>query len=351
MTLPPEVLFHRYFQELGPWERRKYHGKHDLRGLEPLEQLLIGIQDALNEGLNEEHRDPQHSDCRPFHFDYIDSTVQNARAFRYGSYFFIGITIPLVHALWSSCHLLSRSDLIASALGVRLKGEERDGLRTVSFRTTLSFLALHEWTHHAHGHLDVHGSEPTSLDELLHRDQPGGLEQQALEVDADGYAVFLVLNNLIAGSARLSAVTFLNFDAESESVQDEVLLSCFVVAVGACLYALPPATVDSAEIYARAHPPQAERMNRLMQQAMRWCQQVPPDLVAWMTPPRFQELMTSSAETILGDGGMSWAAQTAFLTSTAGREYNQMLDSVCQAYVRSLSADAKAPAMTRAGPE
>ncbi|MGA2741436.1 MAG: hypothetical protein ABSG65_28880 [Bryobacteraceae bacterium] len=139
MTLPPEVLFHRYFQELGPWERRKYHGKHDLRGLEPLEQLLIGIQDALNEGLNEEHRDPQHSDCRPFHFDYIDSTVQNARAFRYGSYFFIGITIPLVHALWSSCHLLSRSDLIASALGVRLKGEERDGLRTVSFRTTLSF--------------------------------------------------------------------------------------------------------------------------------------------------------------------------------------------------------------------
>ncbi|MGA2741437.1 MAG: hypothetical protein ABSG65_28885 [Bryobacteraceae bacterium] len=172
-----------------------------------------------------------------------------------------------------------------------------------------------------------------------------------MEVDADGYAVFLVLNNLIAGSARLSAVTFLNFDAESESVQDEVLLSCFVVAVGACLYALPPATVDSAEIYARAHPPQAERMNRLMQQAMRWCQQVRPDLVAWMTPPRFQELMTSSAETILGDGGMSWAAQTAFLTSTAGREYNQMLDSVCQAYVRSLSADAKAPAMTRAGPE
>jgi len=340
MMLPPEVLFHRYFQELGPLEREKYRGKHDLKGLESFEPLLVAIQEALNEGLNEEHEAPQHLNCRPFHFDYIDSTVQNARAFRYSGYSFIGITMPLVYALWNSSHRLSRSDLIASALDVRLKGEERDGLRTVLFRTMLSFLALYEWTHHAHGHLDSHGSEPASLDEILDRDQPGGLEQQALEVDADGYAVFLVLNNLILGSARSSAVAFLNLDAGSESVQDEVLLSCFVVAVGACLYVLPPATVNSAEIYTRAHPPQAERMNRLMQQAMRWCQQVRADLVAWMMRRRFQELMTSSAETILGDGGVNWAAQTEFLTSADGREYNQMLDGVYQAYVRSLSADA-----------
>jgi hypothetical protein len=342
MTLPPEVLFHRYFQELGPLERGKYRGKHDLKGLEPFAPLLVGIQEALNEGLNEEHEAPQHINCRPFYFDYVDSTVQNARAFRYGGYSFVGITIPLVYGLWNSCHLLSRSQLIAAALCVRLEGEERDGLRTVLFRTMLSFLVLHEYTHHVHGHLDPRGSEPVFLDEILDFDQPGDLEQQALEVDADGYAVYLVLNNLILGSARSSALIFLKLDAEPESVQDEVLFSCFVVAVGACLYVRPPAVVNSTKIYTLTHPPQAERMNRLMQQAMRWCQQVRVDLVTWMTLPRFQRLMTTAAEATLGEsGGINWAAQTAFLMSRDGREYARMLDGVYQAYVQSLSADAK----------
>jgi hypothetical protein len=113
-------------------------------------------------------------------------------------------------------------------------------------------------------------------------------------------------------------------------------------AVGACLYVRPPATINNATIYTLTHPPQAERMNRLMQQAMRWCQQVRGDLVESMTLPRFQRLMTTAAEVTLGEsGGMNWAAQTAFLTSPDGREYAQRLDSVYQAYVRSLSADAK----------
>ena len=75
MPLPPEVLFHRYFQELSPLWREKYRGKHDLERLEPpeLRPLLVAIQGALNDGLNEEHAVREPVDCAPFHFDYIDS--------------------------------------------------------------------------------------------------------------------------------------------------------------------------------------------------------------------------------------------------------------------------------------
>jgi hypothetical protein len=118
--------------------------------------------------------------------------VENARAFRYTGYSFISITIPLVFGLWNSCNLLSGSQLIATELCLRLEGEERDGLRTVFFRTMLSFLVSHEYTHHVHGHLDPGGSEPVFLDEILDLDQAGDLDQQVLEVDADGCAVYLV---------------------------------------------------------------------------------------------------------------------------------------------------------------
>lgn len=78
--------------------------QHSARSSGQARLEVIAVKDALNGGLNEEYRDPRHADCRPFHFDYIESTVPNARAFRYRGYSFIGITIPLVYALWNSCH-------------------------------------------------------------------------------------------------------------------------------------------------------------------------------------------------------------------------------------------------------
>ena len=340
MQLPPEVLFHRYFQELGPFEREKYKGKHDLERLEPTElrPLLVALQGALNEGLNEEHSVREPVSCRPFHFDYIDSTARNALAFRHVDYSFIGVAIPLIYDLWKAANLLARSEAIASLLGVRLVGEDREGLRVVLFRTMLSFVVLHEWTHHVHGHVGLRGLGSVHFEEILDGGQTGDLESQALEVDADGYAVHLILNNLIAGYARASAVTtFLKLDEEPVSFQNEVLFSCFVVAVGAFLYIRRPVAVNSTNVYTLTHPPQAERMNSLMTQAMRWCQPSRVGLAAWMTLDRFQGLMRSAAEATLGDsGGMNWAAQTAFLTSPDGHEYNRKLNSVYQSYVQSL---------------
>ena len=193
-------------------------------------------------------------------------------------------------------NLLGKSEVIASLIGVRLVGEQREALRVVFFRTML-VARVHEWTHHIHGHVGLRGLGSVHFDETLQQCPSGDTESQALEVDADGYAVHLVLNNLIAGSARASAVTtFLQLEVEPVSVQDEVLLACFVVAVGAFLYIRQPVTVNSTNIYTLTHPPQAERMNFVMTQAMRWCQPSRPGLAAWMTLDRFQKLVESFDE-------------------------------------------------------
>jgi hypothetical protein len=119
-----------------------------------------------------------------------------------------------------------------------------------------------------------------------------------------------------------------------------VLFSCFVVAVGAFLYIRHPVTVNRTNAYTLTHPPQAERMNLLMTQAILWCQQGRNGLAAWMTLDRFQKLMRGAAEATLGDvDGVNWAAQTAFLTSSDGREYARKLYNAYQAHVQSLFSE------------
>lgn len=88
MSVPPEVVFHRFFQTLSPAERAKYRGKHDLSGLPPtVEPFLMRVQETFNEALGREKQNvPEHVDHPPFHVDYVDSDIPNAFAFRYKGY-------------------------------------------------------------------------------------------------------------------------------------------------------------------------------------------------------------------------------------------------------------------------
>lgn len=341
MSIPPEVAFHRFFQreELSPGDRQNYKGKKDLDVLPPtVRSLLVHVQESFNEALgNEKKNVPEHVDHPPFHLDYVDSSIPNALAFRYEGHSFIGITMALINTLWDTCLKLSRSEAVATLLGIRLTPEEYDKLHVVLFRTQLDFVVSHEYTHHVHGHVARRMSESIFSNEILDDGGTGNLEQQTLEADADGYAVYHVLANLIDGGGRPQAVSLLKLEAEPVSVQDEVLFSCFVVAVGAYLFVRPPQALDNANIYKLTHPPQAARMNCLMQQGIGWCKQNRSSLEAWMRLDRFQMLMNGVAEATWGmNGGRDWAAQVAFLQSEAGAEYFRKLDRSLKAYVQSL---------------
>ena len=341
MSIPPEIVFDRFFRskDLGPADRQNYRGKKDLDLLQPaVRSLLVSIQGMLNEELrNEKKNVPRHVDHPPFHFDFVDSAIPNAVAFLCGGFSFIGITMPLVDMLWDACVRLSRSEAVGAAFGIPFATEAHDPIHAMLFGTQLSFVVVHEYTHHVHGHLVKRKSDAVFSSEILDGRGSGDLEGQAKEIDADGYAVYYVLAHLIAGNRRQQALGLLGLDKQKENVQDEVLFSSFVIAVGAFLFARSPSSVDSARIYELTHPPQAARMNFILHFAVNWCKQNRPHLEAYMTLTRFQMLMGAVATATWGmNGGADWSAQTAFLQSDDGARYISKLDECVKAHIKSL---------------
>jgi hypothetical protein len=342
-STPPEVLFDRFFQQFKSRQPvrpedpdpRPYRGKRDLSGLSPLvETLLTSIQRSFNEALrNEKQNVPEHKPHPPFHFDYIDSEVPNALAFSYANFSFIGITMGLVDVLWETCVRLSRSETVGSVLGIPISPERYEPIHVALFRIQLSFVISHEFTHHVHGH--VSGS--MFFDEVRGGAETGNLEKQVLEVDADGYAAYHVLAHLMESEGRPLALELLDLEVKPRDIQDQVLFSCFVAAIAAYMFVRPPDKLDGTAIYKLTHPPQAARMNCLMQQAIAWCKQNLPALAEWMTLSRFQNIMEVVAEATWGmNGGRSWESQTSFLQSEEGAEYFGRLDQALKAHVQSL---------------
>jgi hypothetical protein len=90
---------------------------------------------------------------------------------------------------------------VAEVLGVGTTIEDWNAIHALMFQTQLMFVVSHEYTHHVHGHL----SKASGTASASETDEDGSLDEQVVEIDADGYAVFHVLTHLIAGEARLQA--------------------------------------------------------------------------------------------------------------------------------------------------
>jgi hypothetical protein len=97
----------------------------------------------------------------------------------------------------------------------------------------------------------------------------GSLYEQAQEVDADGWAVFLQLNHLL-GRGRAINLEVLQIEQEPPAHADELLFSLFVVAVCALLFLWPQAKFDGVSVYKLSHPPQAARMDAILANARIW---------------------------------------------------------------------------------
>jgi hypothetical protein len=336
MAAPPEVLFHRYFQQLEPHrapvrpedpDPRRYRGRHSLDGLPPqIQSFFRRLQEGFSIALQNEKQVPDHVPHPAFHLDYIEADVQNACAFQYEGYAFIGITLPLIYAIADICFRLSKSAEIITLLDLDLSDDERDALRVVLLQILTSFVVSHEFTHHVHGHVTPERPRAAEYNEIEDSGVNGNIEVQVEEADADGYAVYHVLANLFDGTAR-SAVNLLKLEEQSAARQDQVLFACVVLAIAAYLFLRPAPPLENPGIYNLTHPPQAARMNLLMYQAIAWCKQNRPDLVTWMTTERFQILMATAAFVLLGDAGATvWQAQNEFLCSSDGKDYFKRLD-------------------------
>jgi len=342
MAVPPEVAFNRFFQELYPYvppvrpedrDPRLYRGRHDLSGLPPtIQTQLHSIQEMYNGALdNEKQGVPEHVKHPPFHVDYVDSSIQNALAFRHESYSFIALTLPLIFAISDVCMLASKSAKLAILLGVQPSPDEYNDVHAVLFYMLAGFVVGHEWTHHVHGH--VSGMETVFPDEVLTTHCLGDIEGQVKEIAADGYSAFHVLTNFIEASSS-PMLTFL--PGEDTVQRDQVLFSLFVIAVGAYLFFSPAPDLARTDLYTLTHPPQAVRMRFIMFEASIWCQHNRPGLDAWMRG-HFLTLMGAVAEATLGAAGARvWAEQLAFLRSEAGIRYTNTLEARLKAYKEAL---------------
>ena len=330
MNTDPEVLFSRYFETLYPSQRKILRGKYDPDPASPFGNLLIDLRDSINESLADHHAEShmQAAHCGLVYFDYIDSEkALLARAFCYEGQAFIGITVAFMEHLWDlseSVAMTAASDF-AQSLDISIDPEM---LSFALFLSILFFVTNHEFTHHYHGHfledpLAFMGWREMSSSTV----ENGNLEIQAMELDSDSYAVFLVLQNLVKGAARPLALSLLNLETLSERVQNNVLFSCCALAVVSYFFASAPVAVDSVNVYTLVHPQQAKRTDNFAKEAGRWSAKACPELAHWINVEQFSVLINVAAGAVLKkDDQKGWSAQNDFLLSGEGEEYLKRLD-------------------------
>jgi N6-adenosine-specific RNA methylase IME4 len=343
MDTPPEVIFDRHLRNLrNRADRARYRGKADLDrvpdGQLPV-TLLREIQVILNDALRAENEAmPHHVPHDPFHFDYVISDEENAITVCTHGYSFIGVTLPMIDAMWKSSERLAKSLAFAAILDMQLTDDDihdmsvPQRIAVVIFRLQLLFIVLHEYAHVVHGHIHEHDEDAVFADEV--RDVEGTFEQQVRETDADGYAAYFALANIFVGIERAHLLSVLGQTDKPTDMQDKVLLSCFVVAT-ATYYTTATASAFANREERRAyssdtvctftHPPQVARMNVMMRNVNTWCIQNDTGLDNWMTSDRLAMLMRMVSAATLNDVGHDWFDQIAFLRSDDGVAYIQKL--------------------------
>ena len=310
----------------------KSRNNFDYRGIADLEELrqrdsslgtfidkLIEIRQSFNGALAVEGQnvtgDAPHS---PLYFDFIDSDLSNALAFKDANHSFIGVTVPLVFDVVNTAWALAASDPVVSGIGLSLAGD-RDVLRTLLFWMLLGFVISHEYAHHVHGHLDG----AFDVEEITRGSLTGNLRRQARELDADGWAAYLALAHWITASGRQAASEVLNIEDSPSEVQDDVVFACFIVAQAGFTFLREPEMLTRDTVYRRTHPPQLVRLQVMSRYVLKFSNESRPALRKTMTQARYQSLMdaVSAVMWTTGTHAAGWKAQMEFLRSADGSAY------------------------------
>ena len=207
------------------------------------------------------------------------------------------VTLPLVELVWHLSHRLSRSPIVVELVSLDTGTVEPEALQGLLFKLQLAFLVSHENTHHVHRHCAESQSGVIGVwTEFLHDMTCGNMNSQAQELDADGYAAYLVLAHLLRGEMRLSALAELGRANMPGTDGDALLLTCFFLAVLAFFCEFWRGDIDMASYISSGILPRQSESN--MNQGLR---------VAWSemdlfrnrgSVPHIQELFRVAAESI-----------------------------------------------------
>lgn len=328
---PPEIILDRWVKEQSRTNRQfaGYVGKLDLDKVEPssLSSFLRFVQDTMSTALRLESVNAsggtQHP---PYHFDYLEVTdvTRNALAFQHDGFSFIAVTLPLVQLLWELTTRIANSSAVHRLLEIDAATTRLEALRGLLFQFQLTFLVSHEYTHHVHQHCS-HPKAAGIWSELSGENAVGGLDSQAQELDADGYALYLVLANFVRGAGRDSALAQMGWRDLSNIKGDELLLSCFFLALCGLFCALWHEDFSIASVYNLRHPPAPVRIEYAIRVAEMWCRQNHSVPGSWFNAERFKAFFDTATRCVHGSAPQAWDTHVRFLQSPAGAEYDRLL--------------------------
>jgi hypothetical protein len=336
----PDVVLHRLVtSHSAPGQQFEgYIGKLDLDTVEPesLRDFLKLLQQNTNAALRLEGFNASGgAEHPPYHFDFLEVSggIANAHAFQHDDFAFIVMTLPLVELLLNLSFALSDSPLVRRLLGIGLAPINEDRVHHTLFQLQFDFLLGHEYTHHVHGHCSPNPSGSLSVwTEFLRDGENGSLEQQAQELDADGYSSYLLLANLLHDENRYAGVLqAMGHPEQRSAASDELLLTAFFVVVLNIFCAFWVKRTEVASFYKLVHPPPPVRINSIIRVAQMYAGQNGPVPDTWFHPSRFTELFRTAAATIPGSGRQTWDSQIALLRTPEGERYSQELSDVFEA--------------------
>ncbi len=152
----------------------------------------------------------------------------------------------------------------------------------------------------------------------------GRLRSQAEEVEADGYATHMTLQNLLNGPAREAAARQLGVPTDHPRL-DERLLKVFLTAVICFFHRLHnPLVADDVE--SSSHPFELLRINVVITNLQGWCATHRPQTANWPNQDEFVRLGRVVRHAVRPSGiEDTWDTQNAFLGSDAGQKYRDRL--------------------------
>jgi hypothetical protein len=315
-----ELQFHLYLMNLPIQDRAKFHGRLNIADF-AIPDLALAFEESrrlINEAWAVNALRIVAPDGKiALHLDYINSGAVNAMTFGSEGTYFVGLTAAMLEHFANTCTALWRLNSVSELLELKLTNEARDFLFQAILLIQLQFISSHELGHLFHGHAQGNAFR-TEFEEKLGSSTADRTKEQAREVEADGYAVHLLLNNSVLSESGGMIYRRLN----SALTKEDCILTLILLSIGSLFYFLEPLAFDFDRVRSADHPFALARMNIVLHEITAWCRLNLPEYSDWATLPKFQWVMACvEAAADSEERALMWRHQGEFLRGPMGRTY------------------------------
>jgi hypothetical protein len=330
--LDPDIEFHRFLgpDNLSKEEYERHPAKLDLDKIDPnLAQHLAAIKKLINEmfARNSDQIETPNGSVT-LHLDYIAKPLPplirfaNAISFTFKGFFFVGITYDLVELMNAVCGSLAQSPATAAFLGIKADTPaRREILLACLFLVQIQFAIDHEVGHHFHGHTGHRGSGLFSSDYLCSAavDDGDHMQEQAREVEADGYAVHMMAKSLFEPKTGASLLGRLGPTILSTN---EFLVRFLLLCIASYLILRPQNPFDPGDVRKPRHPFGTMRLNVVMTDFLGWASQFKRELMPFITQTTLDDVQVAIQGAQPDSQSYSnWTLEGQFLRTTEGETY------------------------------